>query len=135
MQCLLGSTSFKQQLRFHQPPSEMRPTTSKLHHRWYKVSDLPTRSYPSWYCDRFREGLRERHASSAAWPSLGETSDVYLSILLAQHDGDPLGRLRLFHLRRNLPASSYIVANYDIRWGKSLHGITLLSLRKYMDPP
>jgi hypothetical protein len=145
MQCLLGNTSFKQPLPRYaftsrQPPSGIRPTTTILRRRWCNISDFPSRSYHLSIVIGFGKSFENamplvmhgqilaRHQKSRGLPR-------YFSILHAQHDGDPLGKLQLFHLRRNSPVYSYIVANYDIRWGKLLHGIILLSLRKHANGP
>jgi len=77
---------------------------------------LAQQSPPSWYHSRVREELRERRAARTAWQKLSETSDVFFSMLRAQHDGHPVTRPPPFCLWRNSLVYSYMVVKYTSRW-------------------
>ena len=77
---------------------------------------LAQQSPPSWYRNRIREELRERRAAHTAWQKLSETSDVFFSILRAQHDGYPIKQLPPICLWRCSPVYSYMVVKYTLRW-------------------
>ena len=86
-------------------------------HRWLGMLRLAQQSPPSWYRSRIREELRERRAARTAWQKLSETSDVFFSILRAEHDGYPIRSLPPLSLWRSSPVYTYMVAKYTLRWG------------------
>ena len=93
----------------------MRSTGYALLRRWHVVLGLLRHSPASWYRDRIREELRERHTAVTPWQRLSETSDVFFSISRAQHDGCPVRKLPTFAIG-HLPIYAYMLAKYTSRW-------------------
>jgi hypothetical protein len=83
---------------------------------WIARLRLARQAPPTWYRDRLREELRERYAARTAWETLSETSDVYFTILRAQHDGCPVRNLPRFQFWRDTPVYSYMFVKYTSRW-------------------
>jgi hypothetical protein len=139
MDCRLVSIeAFPQPRRLFQPPSIWLPSTLRanflityatigestaemrsigflLLNRWYGMLGLARQSPKSWYRDRIREELRERHTANTPWQKLSETSDVFFSISRAQYDGVPVRKLPVF-VPRHVPVYAYMFVKYTLRW-------------------
>ncbi|KAH8589267.1 hypothetical protein B0O99DRAFT_637237 [Bisporella sp. PMI_857] len=86
-----------------------------LRGRWLGLLGLARQSPRSWYRDRIREELRERHNAKTLCQKLSETSDVFFSIIRARHDGFPIRRLPAF-VFRHVPVYAYMLGKYTLRW-------------------
>ena len=84
--------------------------------RWHRLLGLARQSPTTWYRDRLREELRERHAATTLCTRLSETSDVFFSISRARYDGHPICSLPPFVATRHGAVYAYMVAKYTSRW-------------------
>ena len=78
---------------------------------------LAKKSPPSWYRDRLRNELQERHTAETFCQRLSETSDVFFSISRARHDGYPVRMLPSFVASRHAHVYAYMLVKYTLRWG------------------
>ena len=83
--------------------------------RWHKLLGLARQSPPSWYRDRLREELRERHAATTVCSRLSEISDVFFSISRARYGGNPICSLPPFVVTRHGAVYTYMMAKYTSR--------------------
>jgi hypothetical protein len=95
----------------------MRSSEATLLTRWFRQLGLPRQTPPSWYKDRLREELRERHNATTSWQKLSESSDVYFCLSRARYDGFPIKRLPGFAPSRHAPVYAYMLCKYTSRWG------------------
>ena len=77
---------------------------------------LQRHSPPSWYRDRLREELQERRQANTLLQKLSETSDVFFTMIRAQHDGYPVRKIPEFATIRHLPVYLYMIVKYTSRW-------------------
>ncbi len=88
---------------------------SLLLRRWHGFLRLP-RQRPSWYRERLREELLERHEALTPLHKLSETADVFYILSRAIHDGYPLQSEPPCPQKPQILIYAYMITKYTSRW-------------------